>query len=413
MHSQIRNMLHNPAVSGVLIFLAAVAAMAVENSVWNIYYNAFLNTPVVVQIGELKIAKPLLLWINDGLMAIFFLLVGLELKREFFEGELSQPSNVILPVVGAIGGIALPAGIYIMLNQGNPDALSGWAVPTATDIAFALGILALLGKRVPTALKLFLLTLAIIDDLAAIVIIAFIYTSDLATHSLMIAGGAIVVLVMMNRLLGIKGIGGYLFVGGVLWVAVLKSGVHATLAGVVLGMLIPLKGDSEQLSPLHRLEHELHPLVGLGILPLFAFANAGVSLEGLGLSVLLDPVPLGIALGLFLGKQIGVFGFVWAAIVTGLAKRPAGFTWGQLYGVAMLCGVGFTMSLFISSLAFEQSGATIISGAPDAGSARLGILSGSIISGILGYILLRLSLPKPQQENAEEKEEEQGTSHAH
>ncbi len=393
MNSAIEKILHNPAASGVLIFLAAVSAMVVENSSWNVYYDSFLNIPVAMQFADLIIAKPLLLWINDGLMAVFFLLVGLELKREFLEGELSKPSNVILPVVGAVGGIAVPAGIYALLNHGDAAALEGWAIPTATDIAFALGILALLGQRVPPALKLFLLTLAIIDDLAAIIIIALFYTSDLYTSSLMVAGGAIGLLILMN-ILGVRGIAGYILVGAVLWVSVLKSGVHATLAGVVLGLSIPLKVKGGKTSPLHQLEHDLHHVVGLGILPLFAFANAGVSLDGLGPSVLMEPVPLGIALGLFLGKQIGVFGFIWAAIKSGLTKLPEGFTWGQLYGVALLCGVGFTMSLFISSLAFEHSGATEVSGAVAASNARLGILAGSIVSGICGYVVLLSTLGK-------------------
>lgn len=402
MNARIKDLLHNPAASGVLIFLAAATAMAVENSPWSVHYDAFLNIPVAVQFGDLKIAKPFLLWINDGLMAIFFLLVGLELKREFLEGELSQPSNVVLPVVGAVGGIAFPAGIYVLLNQDNPLALEGWAIPTATDIAFAIGILALLGKRVPAALKLFLLTLAILDDLGAIVIIALFYTSDLSTHSLLLACGTIGFLVLMNHL-GIKGIAGYVLVGLVLWFAVLKSGVHATLAGVILGLTIPLKGDPGQPSPLHQLEDDLHHVAGLGILPLFAFANAGVSLQGLGPSVLLDPVPLGIALGLFLGKQTGVLGFIWAATRTGLVKLPDGLTWGQFYGVALLCGVGFTMSLFISSLSFEHAGASLVSGVADAGSARLGILTGSLLSGILGYVVLHRFLPRPGQEVRAEK----------
>ena len=393
MNATVKKWLHNPAASGVFIFLAAVAAMAVENSSWSALYDSFLNIPVAMQFGELKIAKPLLLWINDGLMAVFFLLVGLELKREFLEGQLAQPANVILPVVGAVGGIALPAGIYAAINHSDPVALEGWAIPTATDIAFALGILALLGKRVPASLKLFLLTLAIIDDLVAIIIIALFYTSDLSTGSLTVAGGALFVLAAMNRL-GIKGIAGYVLVGAVLWVAVLKSGVHATLAGVALAMAIPSKGDPGEPAPLHQLEHDLHHVVGLGILPLFAFANSGVSLEGLSPAVLLDPVPLGIALGLFAGKQVGVFGFVLAAIKTGLTKKPDGLTWSQLYGVALLCGVGFTMSLFIGSLAFEHSGASAVSGVPAAGSARLGILSGSIISGVFGYLVLLFSLPR-------------------
>nr|VFK28694.1 MAG: sodium/proton antiporter, NhaA family [Candidatus Kentron sp. MB]VFK32274.1 MAG: sodium/proton antiporter, NhaA family [Candidatus Kentron sp. MB]VFK75784.1 MAG: sodium/proton antiporter, NhaA family [Candidatus Kentron sp. MB] len=398
MSTTIKNSFHNPAASGILIFLAAVSAMVIENSPWNVHYDAFLNIPVAVRFADLEIAKPLLLWINDGLMAIFFLLVGLELKREFLEGQLSQPANVILPVVGAVGGIVLPAVFYILLNHADPVALEGWAVPTATDIAFALGILALLGTRVPAALKLFLLTLAIIDDLAAIVIIAIFYTGDLSTNSLIVAGCALAVLVGMNRL-GFRKIAGYVLIGAVLWMAVLKSGVHATLAGVALAMVIPLKKDANGAAPLHQLEHDLHQVVGLGILPLFAFANAGVSLAGLSPAILLEPVPLGIALGLFLGKQIGVFGFVWAVIKMGLAKKPDDLTWGRLYGVALLCGIGFTMSLFISALAFEHNGAAIISGSPDVGSARLGILTGSLISGFLGYLVLRFSLsaPKPDK----------------
>ncbi len=365
--------------------------MAVENSPWSVHYDSLLNIPVAVQFADLLIAKPLLLWINDGLMAVFFLLVGLELKREFLEGQLSQPANIILPVVGAIGGIALPAGIYVLTNLSDPVALEGWAIPTATDIAFALGILALLGKRVPAPLKLFLLAVAIIDDLVAIMIIALFYTSDLSTGSLAIAGGALLILLAMNRL-KVKGLSGYMLIGFILWVAVLKSGVHATLAGVVIAMAIPLKGDSGKPSPLRQLEHDLHHVVGFVILPVFAFANAGVSLKGISPSILLEPVPLGIGIGLFVGKQLGVFGSVWVASKTGLAKKPGGFTWGQLYGVALLCGVGFTMSLFISSLAFEHSSASMVSGVPAAASARLGILTGSLLSGVLGYIVLRISL---------------------
>ncbi|ABK43214.1 sodium/proton antiporter, NhaA family [Magnetococcus marinus MC-1] len=394
MNRWLKNMLHNEAASGVLIFLAAVAAMLIENSSLEPYYNSFLNIPVAVQFSELKIAKPLLLWINDGLMAVFFLLVGLELKREFLEGQLAQPANVVLPVVGAVGGIVGPALIYVMFNYTNPVALQGWAVPTATDIAFAMGVLALLGKRVPAAIKLFLLTLAIIDDLVAIVIIAIFYTSDLSVGSLTVAGGAIALLFLLNRI-GVKGIAPYVLVGMVLWVAVLKSGVHATLAGVVLAMAIPIKGETpEHGSPLHALEHDLHHVVGLVILPLFAFANAGVSLAGLGLNVLLEPVAMGIGLGLLLGKQIGVMGAVWLANLLGVAKKPESLSWTQLYGVALLCGIGFTMSLFISSLAFEHSGAQVVAGAADAGHARLGILSGSLVSGVLGYLVLRFSLAR-------------------
>lgn len=392
MKETIRRWMRNPAASGILIFLAALAAMLVENSPWSRHYDGFLNIPVAIQFGALVVAKPLLLWINDGLMAVFFLLVGLELKREFLEGQLAQPANVALPLIGAIGGIALPAGIYVLINQGDLAALEGWAIPTATDIAFALGILALLGKRAPPALKLFLLALAIIDDLAAIVIIALFYTSDLTIGSLYVAGGALLLLTVMNRS-GARSIAAYGLVGAVLWVSVLKSGVHATLAGVALAMVIPLKGGEGESSPLHELEHDLHYPVSLGILPLFAFANAGVSLEGFSFGVLLEPIPLGIALGLLLGKQLGVFGFAWLGVKAGLVRKPSDFSWSHLYGVSLLCGVGFTMSLFINSLAFEHAGAALVSGAPEVGSARLGILAGSLLSGILGYVTLRLTLP--------------------
>nr|VFK50628.1 MAG: sodium/proton antiporter, NhaA family [Candidatus Kentron sp. TC] len=390
MKNTIARFMQNPAASGVLIFLVAIAAMLVENSPLDRFYDGFLNIPVAVQFGALRIEKPLLFWINDGLMAVFFCLVGLELKREFLEGQLSHPSNVVLPIIGAIGGITVPAAIYILINRGDPSALEGWAIPTATDIAFVIGILALLGKRVPAELKLFLLTLAVIDDLSAIIIIATFYTNDLAMDFLSIAAGSLILLVAMNRW-GVRFISAYILVGVVLWVAVLKSGVHATLAGVVIAMAIPLKGKDGHLL-LHQLEHDLRHVVGLGILPLFAFANAGIPLGDFSLEVLLEPIPLGIAAGLFIGKQLGVYSFVWLGIKTGLAKKPEHFSWGRLYGIALLCGVGFTMSLFISSLAFEHAETAIVSGAPEAGSARLGIFVGSLISGVSGYLVLLFSL---------------------
>nr|VFK43050.1 MAG: sodium/proton antiporter, NhaA family (TC 2.A.33.1.1) [Candidatus Kentron sp. SD]VFK48196.1 MAG: sodium/proton antiporter, NhaA family (TC 2.A.33.1.1) [Candidatus Kentron sp. SD] len=395
MKNRIVHTMQNPAASGILIFLAAVAAMLVENSSLNELYDGLLNIPAGVQFGALEIQKPLLLWINDGLMAVFFFTIGMELKREFLAGKLSQPGNAILPIIGAIGGIVAPAGIYALFNHGDPSALEGWAIPTATDIAFAVGVLALLGKRVPVELKLFLLTLAIIDDLAAIIIIAMFYTADLAISSLVVALGAIMILTALN-LSGVRSIPLYVLVGTVLWVAVLKSGVHATLSGVIVAMAIPLKGRAGEPSPLYQLEHDLHYLVTLGILPLFAFANAGVPLAGISLESLLQPVPLGIALGLVLGKQLGVYSFVWLSVKTGLAKKSSDFSWAQLYGVALLCGIGFTMSLFIGSLAFEHSGSAVVSGAPDAGSARLGILVGSLISGILGYLVLLASCREPK-----------------
>jgi NhaA family Na+:H+ antiporter len=366
-----------------LLIIAALAAMMVENSPLKFLYDALLNTPVEIRIGALEIAKPLLLWVNDGLMAIFFFLIGLEVKREFLAGELSDPSKIALPIVGAIGGMAIPAVIYSYINWGDPVAMKGWAIPSATDIAFALGVLALLGSRIPSSLKLFLMTLAIIDDLGAIIIIAIFYTTDLSTTSLSIAAACIALLYIMNRK-GVLALAPYLLIGLVLWAAVLKSGVHATLAGVLTAFFIPFrKEQGQELTQLERLEHDLHPAVAFGILPLFAFMNAGINFDGMGMSTLLHPVPLGIALGLFLGNQLGVFGFSWLAIRLGIAKMPEAVSWGQLYGVALLCGIGFTMSLFVGSLAFEQGG-------PDyAVDDRLGILLGSLASGILGYLVLK------------------------
>jgi NhaA family Na+:H+ antiporter len=380
----LKDFLRLEASSGILLLVAAVLAMVVENSEAKILYDALLGIPVEIRIGAFEIAKPLLLWINDGLMAIFFCLVGLEIKREFLDGELSQPSRVLLPVIAATGGMTIPAAIYAVVNWGNAVAMKGWAIPTATDIAFSLGVLALLGRRVPNTLKLFLMTLAIVDDLGAIVIIALFYTSDLSLLSLLIAGVAIAILFALNRK-GVLDLAPYLLVSVVLWAAVLKSGVHATLAGVITAFFIPHKKQpGERETQVERLEHDLHPAVAYGILPLFAFANTGVSFAGLTLHSFFHTVPLGIAAGLFIGNQLGVFGFSWAAIKLGIAKLPQGATWLQVYGVSLLCGIGFTMSLFISSLAFEQGGGGF--GVDD----RLGILIGSLVSGILGYAVLRL-----------------------
>jgi NhaA family Na+:H+ antiporter len=387
--------MRHEAAGGFLLLIAAVLAMLAENSPLSPYYDALLGTPVEVRIGELAIDKPLLLWINDGLMAVFFFLIGLELKREVLQGELADPAKVALPAFAAIGGMAAPALIYVLINAGDTVALKGWAIPSATDIAFALAVLTLLGDRVPNSLKLFLLTLAIVDDMGAIVIIAFFYTADLSLQSLSIAGVSLLLLTIMNRR-GVTSIAAYLFVGVVMWAAVLKSGVHATLAGVLLAMFIPLRIHNEHgVSPLQQLEHDLHPAVAYGILPLFAFANTGVPLAGLGWDSLLAPVPLGIALGLFLGNQLGVMGVSWLAVKAGLARLPANVGWAELYGVAMLCGIGFTMSLFISSLAFEQGG-------PDfAVDDRIGILTGSIFSAVGGYLWLRwrLALRLPGEGN--------------
>lgn len=371
------------AASGVLLLVAAILAMIIVNSPADLFYDALLSIPVEIRVGEFEIAKPLLLWINDGLMAIFFFLVGLEIKRELLGGELSEPSRVVLPVIAAIGGMAVPAAIYSYINWGDPVAMEGWAIPSATDIAFALGVLALLGNRVPNTLKLFLMTLAIVDDLGAVVIIAIFYTADLSVLSLTVAAIAITTLFVLNRR-GVLDLVPYLLVTMILWAAVLKSGVHATLAGVIAAFFIPYrKLDSEEKTQLEKLEHDLQPVVAYAILPLFAFANTGVSLQGVSLASLSQGVPLGIAAGLFFGNQVGVFGFSWLAIKLGLARLPQGANWLQMYGIALLCGIGFTMSLFISSLAFEQTGSELIV------NDRLGILVGSIISGILGYSVLR------------------------
>jgi NhaA family Na+:H+ antiporter len=387
----IREFLKLESAGSVLLLIAAVLAMLIANSPLRQFYDSVLQIPLEVRAGGFEIAKPLLLWINDGLMAIFFLLVGLELKREVLEGELSKPSQIVLPAIGALGGMSIPALIYVFFNRNDPIALNGWAIPAATDIAFALGVLASLGNRVPTSLKIFLLTLAIFDDLGAIIIIAVFYTSDLSILSLLIAAVFVLALFALNRK-GVRNISAYVLIGIALWVAVLKSGVHATLAGVLLALFIPHKGKTDEPSLLKRLEHDLHPAVAFGILPIFAFANAGVPLTGLTLNSFLQPISLGIVLGLFIGNQIGIFGFTWLAIKLGLAQLPTSVRWIHMYGVSFVCGIGFTMSLFISSLAFEHSGT-------DYGAiVRLGIITGSILSALLGYIILRLSLKNPVSE---------------
>ncbi len=381
----IREFLKLESSGGILLVGAAILALVFANTPLDNVYRELIRMPVAIRVGPLEIAKPLLLWVNDGLMAVFFFLVGLELKREVREGELSDWRKVVLPAVGAIGGMAVPALLYIGFNWGNADALRGWAIPAATDIAFALGILGLLGSRVPTGLKVFLVSLAIFDDVAAILIIAFFYTSELSVVALTIGAACLVVLFLLNRR-GVVSIVPYVFVGLVMWIAVLKSGVHATLAGVLLALFIPLRASTDpERSPLRELEHDLHPSVAYVILPLFAFANAGVNLGSVGASAL-HPVPLGIATGLFIGKQLGVFGACWLAIRLGFAKLPEGVDWWRLYGAALLCGVGFTMSLFIATLAFEGGAAGYL------GLDRLGILSGSLLSAVAGYFWLRVSL---------------------
>ena len=367
--------------------MSAVAALVLDNSPLAWLYDGLLATPVVIQVGALLIDKPLLLWINDGLMAIFFFVVGLEIKRELLEGRLSSWQQASLPAIAAVGGMLVPALIYVALNAGDPVALNGWAIPAATDIAFALGVLALLGNRVPPALKVFLLALAILDDLGAIIIIALFYTADLSLASLAIGGIGAAILVGMN-LAGVTRIAPYLLIGLIMWVCVLKSGVHATLAGVVIALTIPLSArDAQGRSPLRHLEGALHPWVVFCIMPVFAFANAGVALTGLSLADVFAPVPLGIALGLFLGKQVGVLGFAWLGTRLGLCRMPDGVGWSQAYGVALLAGIGFTMSLFIGTLAFPD---------PEYATAvRLGVLYGSTLSAVLGYLVLRLAAPAP------------------
>ncbi len=387
MLSALRDFLKLEASSGLMLVAMAIVAMLVANSPLSPLYDKFIDLPVAIRFGAFEIAKPLLLWINDGLMAVFFFLVGLELKREVLEGELSDPRQVALPALAAVGGMAVPALIYAAVNWNNPAGLQGWAIPAATDIAFALAILGLLGSRVPMALRVFLVTIAIFDDLGAIVAIALFYSGDLSLTALGAALACLPLLFLLNWR-GVTEWAPYLLIGLVMWAAVLKSGVHATLAGVVLAMFIPMRERGERSrSPLKDLEHDLHTVVAYFILPLFAFANAGIPLLGLSIDSVLHPVPLGVLAGLFLGKQIGVLGFTWVGVRAGLARLPDDMTWMQVYGVALLCGVGFTMSLFISSLAFESSGVNQMF------DERLGIIIGSLVSGLAGYLVLRFTLP--------------------
>lgn len=368
------------AKAGLLLAAAAVLGVLSENiAALRPLYDGFLTTNVTVAVGELKIAKPLLLWINDGLMAIFFLLIALEIKREVYEGALSTWKRAALPVYAAIGGMLIPALIFLSIVGWDSDEAKGWAIPAATDIAFALGVLSLFGKRVPAELKTFLLALAVVDDLGAIVIIAIFYTSKLSVAALMLAVLAGIGLFALN-LSGVKRFTPYVLLGIILWVCVLKSGVHATLAGVALGFAIPLKADREGRSPAKAAEHGLHPWISFLVMPLFAFANAGVPLEGLSVELLLAPLSLAIMLGLFVGKQIGVFGFALASIKLGLAERPTKASMLQLYGVCLLAGIGFTMSLFIGALAYvDPEHQTLV---------RIGVLSGSILSGVAGALIL-------------------------
>ncbi|MDP2325484.1 MAG: Na+/H+ antiporter NhaA [Gammaproteobacteria bacterium] len=386
MLSNLKEFLRLESASGILLVGASVLAMLVANSPAAPLYTLLIELPVEIRVGPLEIAKPLLLWVNDGLMAVFFFLIGLELKREVLEGELSSPDKIVLPAVGALGGMLVPAAIYTAINLGDEQAMAGWAIPAATDIAFALGVLLLLGDRVPVALKVFLVSIAIFDDIGAIIIIALFYTSKLSLTAL------VVVLLLMPVLGWLNwrnntNLTAYLMIGTIMWVALLKSGVHATLAGIALAMFIPMRDPSApEASPLKQLEHDLHTTVAFGILPLFAFANAGISFAGVTADAVLHTVPTGIALGLFLGKQLGIFSLCWLTIKLGLAELPAGVSWLSLYGVAVLCGIGFTMSLFIGSLAFDMNDAFGVF------DERIGIIAGSLLSGLLGYFVLRVLL---------------------
>jgi NhaA family Na+:H+ antiporter len=382
----IREFLKLESASGILLVVAGALAMVAANTMLAGWYEALLSTPFKIQLGDFKLDKALVVWVNDLLMAIFFLLVGLEIKREVVMGELSDGAKVALPAVAAVGGMVVPAAIYAWINWGDPVGIRGWAIPSATDIAFALGVLSLFGERVPVGLKIFLMTLAVLDDLGAIVVIALFYTSDLSVEALLLAGLAIAGLLALNRF-GVRQVAPYILVGLVLWVCVLKSGVHATLAGVVTALFVPARDPADP--PLTRLEHALHPWVAFGILPIFAFANAGVNLEGLTVDDLLQPIPLGIMLGLVAGKQVGVFCFAWLAVKLGLARLPSGVDFKQVYGAAILCGIGFTMSLFIGMLAFENTaaGEVIV-------TDRLGVLSGSLIAAVAGFVVLHLALPR-------------------
>ena len=390
----IRKFLQLQSTAGILLFGAMILAMVVKNSPLGEIYQALLTIPGQVRIGALNIEKPLFLWVNDGLMAIFFFLVGLEIKREVVEGYLSEKSQIILPLLAALGGMLVPALIYAALNRNDPLALRGWAVPTATDIAFALGVLGVLGSRIPVALKAFLLTIATLDDLGAIVVIAVFYTANLSLVTLAFAGVAVAMLAVL-RALNVMRVGPYIVTGIILWVCVLKSGVHATLAGVLTAMAIPATARSpDETPPLRALIHTLHPWVAFGILPIFAFVNTGILFAGMSLQMLVGPVPMGIITGLFVGKQLGVFGFSWLAIKLRLAQKPPGISWLQIYGVSILCGIGFTMSLFIGGLAFSEGGAGY------ARIDRFGILVGSLLSGILGYLVLRVASKRSSSEAA-------------
>lgn len=383
MIQQFKKFLQLESASGILLLAFAVLAMVFANTPLKDLYFDFLSMPVSVQIGLFSIHKPLLMWVNDGFMAVFFVLVGLEVKREMMVGAISSYQKAIFPAIGALGGMVVPALVFTLINHDSPEFQQGWAIPMATDIAFAVGVLGLLGKRVPFALKIFLLALAIIDDLGAIIVIAIFFSHDLSTTALISAGIAIATLIIMNRM-RVTAICAYMVVGLILWASVLKSGVHATLAGVIIGFCVPLKGKNGE-EPLAHFEHILAPWCAFVILPLFAFSNAGVSLSGMNLSTLFSPLTMGVALGLVVGKTLGVFGFSFFAVKLGIAQLSEGINFKQIFAVSILCGIGFTMSMFLAGLAFggEEADGRFIS------LARLGILIGSAVSAIVGYYLLK------------------------
>ncbi len=377
------------AAAGLVLMAVAIAALLVRNSPLAGAYEAFLHLPVAVQAGSLQIAKPLLLWVNDGLMAVFFFLVGLEIKRELLEGGLSSPAKAAMPVAAALGGMAMPAAIYLLVNSGNAAATNGWAIPTATDIAFSLGVLMLLGRRVPLSLKVFLTAVAIIDDLGAIVIIALFYTDQLSLTMIGLAAIGVAALLAVN-LAGVTRGAGYVLIGIALWVCVLKSGVHATLAGVACALAIPLrKRNAAGESPLLQMEHALHPWVAFGVLPVFAFCNAGVPLAGITADSFFSGVPMGIALGLLIGKPLGICLACALMMRLGWGSLPEGASRVQFFAMALLCGIGFTMSLFIGSLAFDESDEQLMT------LVRLGVLAGSVMAGVAGYLVMRVAASKP------------------
>ena len=388
----LRDFLKQESAGGIVLIAAAALALLAANTMFSGSYFGALDTPVTVAVGSFAIDKPLLLWINDGLMAVFFFLVGLEVKREVVEGQLSSWNQASLPLVAAIGGMAMPALIFVGLNMGSPANISGWAIPAATDIAFALGILSLLGPRVPVALKALLLAIAVIDDIGAITIIALFYSGSI--DSAMLGGGALALaaMIVLNRFKVGSSIP-YILLAIVLWVFILKSGVHATLAGVAAAMTIPMRArDGSQ--PLERMEHFLHPWVAFLVIPIFGFANAGVSLGGLEFADLLAPLPLGIALGLLIGKQLGIFGFAFVAVKTGLARLPENVGWRQVHGVSLLAAIGFTMSLFIGNLAFDS--------AAQVDAVKIGVLAGSVIAALAGFFLLKAGLPAAAETREEQ-----------